>query len=224
MKKKILFITDSLGLPRLVPEKVLYEETYIVLLKEKFPEFEFISLNIGGGEITTLYNQLFYYKALSASLVFVQSGIVDCAPRAFSPVEKAILNSNSTVKKVSKYLLKPLVPFLRKIRKTQSTKITVFREFVRRFKSEFKGIPLYWLSIIPATDGYEKGMKGISSNINAYNKVLLEENGENYIDNSEFNEDMVLSDHHHLNTNGHATLCMKLSLIIDKLNFYVEEV
>lgn len=214
MKKKILFITDSLGLPRLVPEKVTYEETYINLCKEAFPAFDFINLCIGGAEITTLSNQLFYYQAVAPDLVIIQSGIVDCAPRALSPVEMAILNSNSVIKKISKKILKPLYPYLRKYRKQTSTNIETFGSYIEKFISNFGATPVYWSSIIPATHGYERQIPGIGNNILKYNDVISKAMLDKYIDNSDFNETMVMSDHHHLNTLGHKHLFDKLEKII----------
>ncbi len=214
MKKKILFITDSLGLPRLVPEEVPYEETYINLCKEAFPEFDFINLCIGAAEITTLSNQLFYYKAVEPDLVIVQSGIVDCAPRALSPVEMVILNSNSLLKSISKKILKPLYPYLRKYRKQTSTNIETFSSYIEKFISNFEGTPMYWNSIIPATDGYEKQIPGIRNNILKYNEAIKTAMQDKYIDNSDFNEEMVMSDHHHLNKLGHRHLFTKIKKII----------
>ena len=59
---KILFITDSLAFPRVFPEQVNYEETYLFLLKKKFPNIDFIHLGFGGATIDKLYYYSEYYE------------------------------------------------------------------------------------------------------------------------------------------------------------------
>ena len=78
--KKLLLITDSLGLPRLFPEKTEYEDTYPNLLKKHFIIMQYSK---GGGTIIELYEQTGYFKAFEPDVIILQSGIVDCAPRPY---------------------------------------------------------------------------------------------------------------------------------------------
>ncbi|MGB4774081.1 MAG: hypothetical protein WBP45_02820 [Daejeonella sp.] len=219
MKKKILFITDSLGLPRLQPETVLYEETYIYLCKKEFLEYDFIDLCIGGGTITTLASQLLYYLAVNPDLVIVQSGIVDCAPRALGRREMALLNSNAIIGNISKVILKPFLPFLRKYRGQTSTTITAFETNIDKFLKIFNNIPVYWNLIVPATDKYEEQIPGIRKNIIQYNQIIQAKLGNNYIDNADVKDGMLMSDFHHLNKEGHANLFNKIGNIIKIARF-----
>ncbi|MEO8254200.1 MAG: hypothetical protein ABI554_07395, partial [Flavobacterium sp.] len=110
---KILFLTDSLSLPRKYDGgEVIYEDTYICKLREKYPEILISDVAIGGAKITDLLVQCFYYKQFKPDLVFIQCGIVDCAPRSFSLLEKVIIDK-LRLRKFSKLFEKKL----RKIRK-----------------------------------------------------------------------------------------------------------
>ena len=76
---KILCIGDSLGLPR---EECAFEETWISLLRNKYPQHTFIGQFEGGRLIDDslrAYNG--YYKYYRADVVILQLGICDCAPR-----------------------------------------------------------------------------------------------------------------------------------------------
>ena len=67
----ILFLTDSLSLPREGElEKVNYEDTFPFLLKKKFKEVNCIFLGIGGATIADLHRQANYYRGLKPDLVF----------------------------------------------------------------------------------------------------------------------------------------------------------
>jgi len=83
--KKLLIITDSLGMPR---EEVLYEETWPFLLSKKNPHLHIIDKCLRAATTTRLIKEgglgtdlLERYKP---HFVIIQLGIVDCAPRLFS--------------------------------------------------------------------------------------------------------------------------------------------
>jgi len=58
---KILFLSDSNALPRLTPEKVDYEETYIGRVIEKYPDLKYVSCLLGAATLPTLYHQYWAY-------------------------------------------------------------------------------------------------------------------------------------------------------------------
>lgn len=93
--KKVLCISDSLGLPR--PE-VKYEETWIKLLKLKYPEFDYITLFRRALTSSFLSEGNFneYLKYYDPNIVILQLGIVDCAPR--------YLRDKSIIKKIERRL------------------------------------------------------------------------------------------------------------------------
>ncbi|MBW1710211.1 MAG: SGNH/GDSL hydrolase family protein [Deltaproteobacteria bacterium] len=82
--KRVLLITDSMAMPR--PE-AKYEETWIYLLKQAFPDYDFLdksdrgstSLRLvteGGGGVDLL-------EMYEPDLVVLQLGMAECAPRLF---------------------------------------------------------------------------------------------------------------------------------------------
>lgn len=113
-KKRILIIGDSICLSRTKPEKVELFDTWPNILNKK-NEFELIQLAIGGGTIGTLSEQAYYYEAYYPDVVIIQSGIVDCVPRALSWLEKEVINSNRFLSFLSNRFIP--INFLRKYRK-----------------------------------------------------------------------------------------------------------
>ncbi len=79
-KFRVVFLTDSLSLPRDVPEKVSYEETFVYLLKQEYPNIEFIQFAYGGATISDLRNQADYLKSFSPNILILQAGIVELIP------------------------------------------------------------------------------------------------------------------------------------------------
>jgi len=208
---KILFLTDSLSLPRNTQtERVEYEHTYPYLLKKKFPKHDFVFVGVGGGTISNLFNQSLYYTAFNPDLVFLQSGIVDCAPRPFRKIEKKIINELRI-----RFLFAPFVKFLAKNRNYKYTSIKRFNYFSQHLKKLFNDSEIYSIGILPASAKYEKKLPGITKSIAEYNEILKQ--NFNYIDNSNFPEDGILSDFHHLNDKGHKIIFDKVSEIVGSI-------
>ena len=93
--QKVLCIGDSLATPS--TSDIMYEDTWIYKMKIKYPEFDFISQCKGGSDTRLLVSQggggvdpKFYPKGsdylehFKPSIVILQMGIVDCAPRLFN--------------------------------------------------------------------------------------------------------------------------------------------
>lgn len=76
---KILCIGDSLGLPR---KGCNYEDTWVALLRNKYPKHTFIDHFHGDRLIdSALSDYNHYYKYCNPDIVIIQQGICDCAPR-----------------------------------------------------------------------------------------------------------------------------------------------
>ncbi len=76
---KILCIGDSLGLPR---RGCVYEDTWLALLRQHYPEHSFYDFFAGDRLIDSAlhdFNQ--YYQYYKPDVVILQQGICDCAPR-----------------------------------------------------------------------------------------------------------------------------------------------
>lgn len=207
-KKRILVISDSLGLPRENPDGMVYfNETWPYLLKEKY---QVVHLGIGGATIGQLVDQAAYYRFAKPDIVILQSGIVDCAPRTLTKNEKEFWLNFPLINKLVFRLIYKFPNQIRKIRNISLTPPNEFEAQIIKLKNLFKGIPVFALSILEATPEYELLVPGISARINFYNKLLKKVFEETYIDLVELIEMGICSDYHHLNIVGHE----KISIIV----------
>jgi hypothetical protein len=206
----ILIITDSLGFPRLTPEAVLYEKTYVAMLKKAFPTCDFIHQGQIGATISELYtHSVNYFGTTDLDLVFVQAGIVDCAPRALKKTEQAIVNKMPLISQFLIKIIKKNSEFLRKTRKITYTDLTAFRKYINLFEEKFTGI--HWIGIVPASDEYEQYLSNVKINIEQYNTVLKERN---YVSVEDFDKTDVMSDFHHFSLSGHQKMFERMATII----------
>lgn len=124
-QKKILLIGDSLALPGHLN---LHEDTWICKLKKHFPNYDFITffkralttdvlISMGGGEsgIDKFPMGADCLEFFMPDYVVLQLGVVDCAPRLFSPVERKALS-------VAPGFLRSTVIKVARIFRTQSVK------------------------------------------------------------------------------------------------------
>jgi len=203
MIKKILVITDSLGLPRTKPQECKYEDTWPVLLKNK-TDVQVHQVSIGGATVTELYEQLMgYHISFNPNVIIVQAGIVDCAPRAFTKFEISFL----TKYKISAYLLKIITrrysSFLRRLRGITYTKPQVFKKIVERISDLKKeGIEIYWIGIAPSNLEYEKKVPNITKNISIFNNIIENRFHKEFISIDNIPNTGIMSDHFHLNKVG----------------------
>ncbi len=210
---KVLVITDSLGLPRPVPEVVEPEETWVGLLSKKYDVVSYCS---GGSTIKDLYSQIAYFKMYRPEVVFIQSGIVDCAPRAFSQFENEFINKFSLTQRISRrFLTKDKIINLRRKRNKTYTPIDEYEKYVANFNNAFPNV--YWVEILSASDDYEKIVPGIQKNVQKYNRVLHEKSNGNVISTGDFSADDIMNDNIHLTKSGNQKLFVKVSLQIEKL-------
>lgn len=192
--KVIIIMTDSVALPRFGGAKS-WDQTYISKLKEEFLDYEIINISIGGACIKDLRNQVNYYKILAPDIVIIQCGIVDAAPRAYGKIELELIKKLKIFR-----LTKYFVPVLRKYRAHHYNTPKQFSKLLMEIKAELNPKRFLALGIIPALQGYEKILPGITSNINIYNQIL-EYNSE-FISLKNFQKEMILPDYHHINAAG----------------------
>lgn len=204
--KRVLILSDSLGLPRDNPEFCSYEETWPVLLKEHGNLLHQVS--IGGATSGELLAQIFYHKVFKPDITIVQVGIVDCAPRFATKYELAILKK---IPIVGKWLLKLMnKKSVRAFRNITYVSPKKFECNISEILKRLNHSELYFLSILPASSDYEHTLPGINSNIDKYNLILKGLSGEKYIDLSAIPMNGIMSDGHHLNAIGHAFIINKL--------------
>jgi len=212
-KKKILILTDSLGLPRDKPEYCSYEETWPVLLKQYFHVHQ---VSLGGGTIKQISRQVEYHKLFQPHFVILQSGIVDCAPRAFTELELQIIKGLKPLNRVLEPLIKKNAQLIRRVRKKSYTGKGTFKSTAQKLISQFPGSEVFAMGILPVSDGYERQIKGITNRVKEYNRILSDVYASHFISNDDITPDAVMSDHIHLNTKGHAFIFDKVLLHIEK--------
>lgn len=205
---RILILTDSLALPRTTPEMVAFEDTWVELLKQQYPMAVFHQLSIGGAKIGILWEQFFYHKNFRPDICIIQSGIVDCSPRAFTEFEQFLINSNRVTRKLGNMIIPKIKGFLRRSRYIQSTPIKKYSKIMSDFHAQNKHTIA--IGIVPAVAEYEKKVPGITNNIQVYNSSLKQIFQDDFIDMSDIDRVFVMSDYHHLNSDGHRKLFEKL--------------
>jgi lysophospholipase L1-like esterase len=212
--KKILLLTDSLALPRDVPEQVKLEDTWPYLLKLEFGNYYFHQASKGGGTVNEIIHQLSYLKAFHPDVVIIQQGIVDCAPRALSKFEVDIFNNFRVTRYISNRLLKQNSVFLRKWRNITFTSKSKFSAAIDNLAESFGAEKMNWLGILPGSMAYDKKVPGIIININAYNQIIKNQLGNQYIDMEHFPKDGKMIDLFHLNKIGHRFIFEKLKALL----------
>lgn len=211
---KIQILSDSLALPREIPQKVYYEETYPAKLSKDYTVAQYSK---GAGTIKELFDQTFYYKMFCPDVVILQSGIVDCAPRPFTQFEEHFFTLNFFTKGCKAILKRLTKSWLRTLRKVAWTPPKKFRLYCEQFKKAYPNIPILAIGILPPRAEYEKQAKGISKRIHEYNGILMDVFGENYIDTSDMPDDGIMSDHHHMTSIGHQFVYDKIAERLSKL-------
>ena len=212
---KIQIFSDSLALPREVPQKVYYEETYPAKLVANHVVAQYSK---GGGTIKDLYEQIFYYKMFCPDVVILQSGIVDCTPRPFTQFEEHFFTLNFFTKGCKAILKRITKPWLRTVRKVAWTSPKKFKYYCEQLKNVYPNIPILAIGILPPRPEYEKLAKGISKRILEYNKILLDVFDGNFIDMSDMPDEGIMSDHHHMTAIGHQFVYDKIIERITKLS------
>lgn len=213
-KKKILIIGDSLCLPRERPEKVEFNEVWPRLLLQT-GKFEIVQIALGGGTIKHLHEQASYYKSFNPDIVILQSGVVDCAPRALRRVEVEMITSSRLLSIIFRIFPAKAV---RKIRNITYVNEKSFEAHLRLITKMYCDSFFICIGILPAVIDYENKIPNISNNIKKYNNILESESDfgkYHYVNTSSIPEDAVMSDYHHLNIIGHKWLFDKLIAIIN---------
>lgn len=199
--KRIVIFSDSLALPRRVPEITMLEDTYPYMLRSKYDVFQ---CSIGGCLIRDLHEQTDYYCQYNPDIVIIQSGVVDCGPRAFSKFTYEFL-CQTIIGKVIRRLIKYTITSkrIRNWRRISWTSEKKYRAYLKKFKNEFPNSKVYAISILPVSENYEKTVPGMKKKTEIYNRILREEMEDRLIDVSGIPFNGIMSDGHHLTKQGH---------------------
>ncbi|MDY6326658.1 MAG: SGNH/GDSL hydrolase family protein [Bacteroidales bacterium] len=212
---KIQIFSDSLALPREIPQKVFYEETYPAKLSENHI---LVQYSKGAGTINDLLDQTFYYKMFCPDVVIIQCGIVDCAPRPFTQFEEHFFKLNFFTKACKAILKRLTKNWLRNVRKVAWTSPDNFRLCCKQFVETYPDIPIFAIGILPPRPEYENLAKGISKRILLYNSILEEVFGDCFINTSNIPDEGIMSDHHHLTAIGHQFIYDKIIMQLSRIS------
>lgn len=195
-KKRILVITDSLGLTRKDSSgNIGLDITWPYILRNEYEVFQIFLL---GEIIKYLFDKSLLYSDSYFDYILIQSGILDCSPRAISKREKYLIENIPFAEIIFYPLLKKYKIILREKRDITYTKIENNIKYIINFKETFKTSKLLFFSILPANNEYEKTAPVLQKNI-----LLFKECLKPYVPNLiEFDLDLFnicTSDLHHLN-------------------------
>lgn len=209
---KILILTSSEGMPRDFPEKVDYNETWIGLLRKKYKDSEILQTSIGGGTTYDLLGQADYLKMFHPDIVFIETGLVDCAPRTLRKGEDAIL-SRILGGRLKRFVSKHELFFLKTRNITFVNEID-FESNLNKLKHIFRKSQVFAIGILPINENYERFVPGIIKKRNLYDEIIKKCFNENYIDISIMPEDCIMSDYQHFTVSGHKVIYNKIICIL----------
>ena len=210
-KRIVLFLTDSLGLPRdRQVDRVDWHETYITAVRNSRTDLEIIHIGIPAATITELVRVAQYYRSTLPAAVILQSGIVDCAPRTLTIFELEMVKRLRIFR-----LVKHMKLILRKYRNVYYTKPKDFEAGIQRLKMIFPQAKIISCGILPARQAYEDALPGVSRRIKEFNEIL--KRNTHFIDNSDFPDFGIAADHHHLTAEGNRLVAEKVIKAVDSL-------
>ena len=209
MSRKILFLTDSLGLPR--PDKsILADETWCQqVAKDAVGDFEFFFQLHGGlhtKELMLIRNQG-YLGGYEPDLIVLQIGIVDCSSRVLGEKAKAIISRIPIINNLVRNFIKKFHRPLSVWRNFTYVNREDFKKNLLNLKSSFANKQFIVVPIAPPTSGFIEMMPRIEKNISDYNMILKEVFSKGFQEelfSGESPENFLLHDHYHLNKKGHS--------------------
>lgn len=218
--KQILFVTDSLGLPRLKPEPVLASQAWPYLLaaelsREGNEKFLFCYHCLHGlttdGVVDHITDVL---GAYNPAMVIIQVGIVDCYPRSLKKSETAVLRRVPGVNKVTHWFVKRYYKKIVALRNITYVDISKFEDNCRRIRDSFKNSEIVVIPIAPPNEAFSAKNPRITDNVSAYNAVLERIYGQAYLadlfEGGPPKSDLFISDNYHLSSIGNKCIVDKL--------------
>lgn len=182
------------------------------MLKNSFDNCDFIHQGRGGATIVELHTlSACFHDTIIPDIVFIQSGIVDCAYRTLTKTEDRIIQKLPLLNGFLDRFLKKHNKVFLKMRKIRATEILTYEKYVELFEKIFFNV--YWIGIVPALDGYEEYLPNIKASISEYDSIISKPNRK-YVSVTDLLVSDIMSDFHHINKNGHKKIFDKLKNII----------
>ena len=216
---KILFLTDSLGLPRIFPEDEILdlEDTYSQIIKKNLPDYDLFQITLTGELCDKIIDQARGYLVnWKPDYIIVGIGINDARPNSISvSLKKNILTNLFFKINLLKIIFEK---FQKKFlnRKSSSLDIKVFEKKANQLKNTFRNSKIIWLEIV-CGDNYESERPGVLYWKNKFNEKLRKIFGSNFLElNQKFNNKKIFnSDNLHYNKLGHKIISEE---ILKKIN------
>lgn len=213
--KKILLLSDSLGLPRLTPEAVLADETWTYRLAALRPQHRYYYHCIGGLTTEAAVQHLGgVLGAYRPDVLIVQLGIVDCYPRALTRQEVSVVSRLPA--------LGPMVH--RYVRRNYSSIVArrriayvALEDFIRHsttLRAHFAEAALLAVPIAPPNEAYQRKNPLVKTQVERYNQAIAAVYGDGYLGSLYAGADMAklfLSDNYHLSAYGHELVAARLA-------------
>ena len=206
--KKILVLTDSLGLPRAKPERIDDEQCWTYRLADQYAgSHRFRMVSVPGMDTNQLLSMVDdYYQVIEADVVIVQVGIVDCYPRAIKKNELSLLLRMPGVvsRLVHRWVKRNYARLIvrRGIRYVQPSQ---FKVNLLRLCESIPQSTLLIVPIAPPAIAYLKKNPCLVAAVAQYNALLAEHFPKGFLAEcySARGQNIFLSDNHHLNATGH---------------------
>jgi acyl-CoA thioesterase-1 len=220
--KKVLVLTDSLGLPRVKPERIADDECWVYRLQDTFSHvLKFRTICTPGMDTRQLLvASRDYHQAIKPDLVVLQVGIVDCYPRALKRGEVSV------VKRLPKALsvilhrqIKQHYSYLIKRRRIQYVGAAEFKANLLGVRDMFPDAQFCIVPIAPPCSDYKARNPLIESAVTSYNKILIDLFAAEVLGHcyAEGGGRLFMSDNHHLNAAGHAQVYNGVSQVLHDL-------
>ena len=218
--KKILIITDSVSMPR---PGICYEDTWIAMLKNRFPSFDFMDRSGKGSTSRRLVTEggggADLLETYMPAVVILQIGITECAPRLF----KKHGFENFLMKRIiPRRFIPDYIKYVKK-RRGRNPEITEippheYRNNIQNFaeRCEKRNCRLLIIKILKPTSLYLSKSPHVKQNIDLYNSITAEIAGKysciTLIDPLEEieNIDHLCVDELHINMKGHRIYYEKI--------------
>lgn len=208
--KKVLVLTDSLGLPRMSPAVITDDQCWTYRLADHCAgRFRFRNVSVPGMDSNQLLSLAKnYYAALKPDIVVVQVGIVDCYPRAIKKTELSILlRLPSAISRAVHRLVKRFYARLIASRSIRYVQPAVFRANLQALREIFEGARIMVVPIAPPSQTYQAKNPRIASSVEEYNALLSSQFSEGFLHEcypQGAAAAIFLSDNHHLNAVGNG--------------------
>lgn len=216
--KKVLFITDSLGLPRLNPEPVYDEQSWPnIVASELEGNYRFYFYTVAGLHTAMLRQALaFQVGAFKPDIIVLQVGIVDCSPRALKENERKVLQRlPGTIANVIHKYIKKNYSSIVKARNITYVDLDSFLNNLQAINEYFKGVKFIVIPIAPSNSKYEHKNPLIREYIANYNAVLKDVFNDGFVEQlwqDKDTEKLFLSDNHHLSVYGNSVVAKQLQI------------